>query len=322
MWAGSKSLADVDDDKKWVVRAADEIRRKLVAELLTESGDPDYTVVETRFWLEIFGTKMFSGQLDWARLCGETALVLNLKSLYGEHPVADENWQLAGECMIYYDHLYEKGYIVKELYAAIVQPRATKVPELVKYTREDLERLRPIIRGHLYEATERKDPPRYPGGHCRHCPANGVCVEAQAMLAVGVRNIELSVDKLTPEQMASILPRLNLYDALAKAIRQRAKQLAVATPGAIPGYEIKEVDSPLVITNAQGCYSTVSDLVTKEEFRQLLEVPVGALRELFCDRYSRSKNVTLRDAAEVFEERIGPYAVRGPQQARLTKVKA
>lgn len=321
-FAGTTLIKDLDSaQKQQTVLDAMKIRDRLYEAIIPTEG-ADMTFTEERFWLkDPDGLPAFSGQVDWAAWHESgKALVLDLKSLYGDTPPPESNWQILGQGVAFFQEMDRRGHKITELYAGIIQPRITHKPDLVRYTAEQLWGSVRTVQRYIYEATERPDTPRIPGNHCVFCPAAGMCVEAQSMSAMLLyESPMMAVDKLSPEQLATILPKINVIARICTQVRARAKQLAEATPGAIPGYEIKLIDSSLTIDDIQGCYEKLKHLVTKEEFRARLKMPVTSIRDLFIERYSKLHSTTIKAAAEEFEKLVAGHSSRGPQQKRLQK---
>lgn len=319
-FAGETHIEDLDSaTKQATVQAAQRIRDQLRERHVATAS---LTHKEVRFWLhDLRGQRCFSGQVDWAMITPKgLALILDFKSLFGDY-ACDSSYQLLGQACAFYQTMKKEGVIVDEILCGFIQPRVTTEPKLVRYSRVELEASIDIILRHLH-AAQIENAPRYPGNHCAKCAAAGVCLEAQSLTAmVGFNSTMPSVNRLTPEQIAAVLPQLPLIEKLCEQIRVRAKQVALTTEGAIPGYEIKYVESRQVITDINGLFGEIKDVVDKDDYRALLNLPITAVRELFCDRYSRAHNVTLKKAAEVFDERVKAHSLRGPKQPRLQKQK-
>lgn len=321
-FAGELPISDLDSaTMQATVQAAERIRDHIYEKHACNSVT-DVVKVETRYWLhDLRGRRCFSGQIDWVmRTTKGLALILDFKSLFGEY-ACDSSWQLLSQACCFYQTLKREEIIVDEILCGFIQPRVTNDPKLVRYTRVELEASIDIILRHLHAAHMGKAP-RYPGIHCGKCAAAGVCLEAQSLTAmVGFNSSLPSVNRLTPQQIATILPQLTLIELLCEQIRARAKQMALTSEGAIPGYEIKLVEARQVITDINGLFGEIKDVVEKDDYRALLNLPITAVRELFCDRWSRAHNTTLKAAAEIFDERVKAHSLRGPQQPRLQKRK-
>lgn len=321
-FSGEMDLAELDSaTKQATVQAAERIRDQLYERHMGVAA-ATLAEKEKRYWLhDLRGERCFSGQVDYvARDPRGKALILDFKSLFGQY-ACDSSWQLLSQAASFYQTMKREGVIIDEILCGFIQPRVTMEPKLVRYSRADLEASIEIILRHL-RAAQMEGSPRYPGAHCGKCAAAGVCLEAQSLTAmVGFNSSMPSVNRLTPAQIAAVLPQLPLIEKLCEQIRIRAKQMAQAQEGAIPGYEIKYVEARQVITDINGLFGEIKDVVGKDDYRALLHLPITAVRELFCDRYSRAHNTTLKKAAEVFDERVKAHSLRGPKTPRLQKQK-
>jgi len=93
--AGHAALAgeavDLDSKMEMTVEACREIADRIVKEFGFEGCE---VLKEKRFWAESNGQKICSGQVDELYFRPDMFLIIDYKTLFGEHQEAASNWQL------------------------------------------------------------------------------------------------------------------------------------------------------------------------------------------------------------------------------------
>ena len=158
-----------------------------------------------------------------------------------------------------------------EVEVVIAQPRAPHEAERLKRAVYPADGLLNDFLGTLLQAMTRAiepDPPLIVGDWCRWCPAAAHCpalrdqalnVARDAFADVplftpstalpALPTIEEAkgrfpnVADLDPSEIATILDLRGLYDAFIEAVEQRAVNVSMASPGAIPGWGLKARDT-------------------------------------------------------------------------------
>jgi hypothetical protein len=132
--------------------------------------EPDYqaaTAVEERIWSNC---GEFSGMFDLVWIGFESAVLLDYKTLHGNHPPANINWQLKTGAV-----LLRQNYGVSSVKAVLLQ--TMKAPSVAEWNEIDIEEFESEIQGRLWNRD--RDPWRAgfnPNPNlCPHCPASLSC---------------------------------------------------------------------------------------------------------------------------------------------------
>lgn len=308
----------------WVANKCQTIQLKLANKIL----GPSYSIfTETRFWIhDHAGSKIFSAKLDWVGAISGKILICDYKSLHGVTDRASENYQLLGQALAFADDdetRNKNGEIeVNEMFVAIIQPAVELKPEVCRYSVEDLIRAKKLI---LQKIDESKTigAPRIPGLHCKWCPCSSVCPESAADLMATEKRHNLSIDHLTPQMVANILPMLPSLKKRVKDFEAHAKELA--EKGELPGYEIKTQEGNRYIQSheyVQGVRNVLSDYIAKDDILPLLSLPFGELREIFIERCVSKDRCDKVAAGKLFDELMEGKCQREKPKKLLAKSKS
>jgi hypothetical protein len=124
-------------------------------------------IVEKRLW---FDCGDFSGMFDLVWLMDECAVLIDYKTLHGNHPPAHSNWQLKTGAV-----LLRQNYGVSSVTAVLLQ--TMKAPSVAEWSEIDIEDFEAEIQGRLWNRD--RDPWRAgfnPNPNlCPHCPARLSC---------------------------------------------------------------------------------------------------------------------------------------------------
>lgn len=208
------------------------------------------------------------GTLDAQALAGRRLSIIDLKYGRGVIVEVENNPQL-----FYYALgallALPPGTAVDEVEIVVVQPRASHedgqvrsqvvpVEDLLGFADKLMERAR---------ATQQPDAPLVVGDHCRFCPAIGRC-PAHLSHAVAVAQVEFDAVAepvppdprlLTPDQLADLLPKLDVLEKWLTGVRAAAFDLAAhGTP--IRGRKLVAKRANRKWTNEKEVVSYLSDL--------------------------------------------------------------
>lgn len=270
----------LEGNEAYVVGQSQRLADKAIADAgLT--GDDVKRVREQRYWLyDDEPERVCSGQLDdLVYREGEFGLVLDYKTLFGNHGSAHENEQLATQVVLAADI-----HSLKHVRAALIQPNLAedKRLTLVEFGESDIRRARINILNWCYAAMS-PDAPRIPGPvQCSYCPCRARCPEAiAAQVAIVVQSpSELS----TPENIAWLLDRANQAEQVVNAIRDRAKAM-LATGIEIPGWRLKEGGEQRKITDpARLAHVLMSAGATPEEVTAIAKIGLTDADKLYKEK--------------------------------------
>lgn len=269
--AGEVHIDELDDETAKTVQ----ICRVLELGVLKSLDMVDAVQVrEERFWLEIEGTKQFSGKPDLVAIEGTRALVIDYKT----GPVAVEsaasNMQLRALAVLVfwkYNHL-------EEITTAIIQPRAyDQQTTLTTYKIDDIWEAYYEILLILDEAQEIDAPRKASEKACRYCKAKPTCPEAQQAIT-DIAKVESNLPAIPS---ADILEKCAIAKSLIAKIEGNARKALEADPNAIEGYELKPGAIRQKITNPEGVFFKASVIgIDGQEFSAVCDVNKSKLKAL------------------------------------------
>lgn len=274
--------------------------------------------VERKFTLEklgppvdMFGTADF---VSWHRYY-HRLVVVDYKNGFRQVDVTD-NPQLR-----YYAlgalYAFDEMPQISDIEIVIVQPNSYGPPikreifsvvELIEWSIELMDRA---------VATQEPDAPLNPGSWCAEtfCPLNGKCL-AQAKRAVEVAEIEFAefvepepkrdlvfpnIETLTPDQLEIMLPRLDDFEAWAKAVREKALHF-VERGGYIGGQKLVPKRATQRWKDEEATIKYLYGAGIDEVYQKKVISPAVA-RTLLTDMVIEDSNVTLTKKSAEAEAR-------------------
>ena len=204
-------------------------------------GARDKEFVEHRFWATLgnHAEPNFSAKLDFARIVeidGRTiALVVDYKTLWGDHDIAARNLQLAGQVVALAANEWFHEAIV-----ALVQPRRWSQPSICRFTEDDINKAAESI-GALLHRCDNPFAPRTTNKHCGTCPCRSRCPEAHEELdRLAVTTVDARSVEINPIQMAALIRVCDRAQKVIAAIKARERKMIEAGVS-IPGRVVKWV---------------------------------------------------------------------------------
>jgi hypothetical protein len=242
--AGRLDAGALTPEEMDIAESCMKIEARLVAEWRERHGihadaDPEITRDSERLWLRDDDERRCSGVADVVYRWSSAALILDYKTLPGDHADGAENLQLRTlACLVDEDHAFALGAAD----VAIIQPLKTHSPTVCQYDRAALSAAR-IELIQILQRASRTDAPLNPGDHCKYCRAASICpavhkeVETLSALTINASGLTVS-----DEEMAKLRGKCGAAKKMIAAIEAEAFKRAQADPETWRklGYEIKE----------------------------------------------------------------------------------
>lgn len=291
----------LNDDQQWCYNQCRDQELILVNQFFGDATIQE--IREKRYWYEGADNKpLFSGQPDVVYLKDDKALVIDYKT--GRIPVdtAAGNWQLRSLALaVWFNHIE-----VEEVIAAIIQPRTSAVPTVVKYDFDAINQTAFDMEP-LFADVFATNAPFVAGDHCKWCRGKSICPELQnvALATIPVQitvpeHIKATVPQLVGEELATILPKVEVAQMYIDAVKAHAKQLLIEG-GTIAGYELKQGSTRREIVDPAGAFQAVSDMISAADFAGCCTVKIGELEEI----YTKATGLKKKDAKTALAEVLG-----------------
>jgi hypothetical protein len=261
-------------EQKDVLDRADAKRDELVEQISKTVDAPAVRHIhEERLWYKDpeSGENLFSGQPDDVFLFDDkrkTALILDLKSLWGHVDPPSRNWQLDGAVV-----LAAQNFGSRRAVTAILQPNRKFQPPAF-YEQE-----------HIIESTERvhellqaiHDPNAVatPGPHCARCNARIICKAALSQ-PEALTHLSRSPKDLVPHIADGLLEDLYAYgkqaESITKVIKDELKGRLKERPEDFSQFHLRPTGETTTFGDLQKVYSELKEMcgMTGDEFRSAM----------------------------------------------------
>jgi len=291
---------DGDEDADYTVKRAielkDEIREQTILKHV-EHVDELEVIKEQRLWLRNDALEQFfSGMMDHVEIhkASKTGLIIDYKTLYGDHGKAWENLQLEP-----YAVLLAEEYDLETVYVALVQPNLSldKQKTICVYNKEQIAESRVNIIQEI-EDTKKPDAPLAAGKWCDYCPANIECETCQTQTMDVVKSAEYYMQQIPSADMwQKIQTAKKIIKDMETQFKARALGMMIEDPKAIEGLRVKlgnrrkKYDVPAVfarminkvggVTFAEFCtFSLKKDAIIAYQKTRGIKTQVAAKTEL------------------------------------------
>lgn len=161
-------------------------------------------------------------------------------------------------------------------------PRAPRLNQCWTYTRPDLPRLVESIKARIAIRESRERWEFTTGDWCTYCPAALICGARRRELAT-VESAAITVESLSPADIAELLPRLKRVDKIAAAIKDRAKVLAGS--GELPGWRLVDVRGREALTGTVLDHAAALQMAgfTDAQVWECAKIDLGRAREIAAE---------------------------------------
>jgi hypothetical protein len=244
------------------------------------AGEIPPPVREQRLWIKWADGLMHSGQLDFYKIVGWRALIIEFKSLPGDVPAGPGNLQLRDQAVL----LKQAAPGLKEIITAVAQPLVTMTPEICMYQEEHLAR----ALEELYLRVHRSNQPngqRTAGEtQCKFCKAKTKCPEysqwAGAMVAPKKEIVRVPFSEWTPQMRAEFMALLPAAESWLATCKSEIKKMLKADPASVPGFRLDNGRSMSAIINPNEVHASfVREGGTTEAFMKCIEIKKGKFEE-------------------------------------------
>jgi hypothetical protein len=146
---------------------------------------------------------VFTGMADYIAVAGEHAIVIDYKTLNGDHPPADRNDQLRGLAVL----VSMRWEDVKTVRVVVIQPTKGK-PTVADYDIDALKAAKVWLNTWVKASLEGEDKPATPGDWCHFCPAKLDCSAYKAQLTTLVDNTVIGLPVEVEAQKSAVKARV------------------------------------------------------------------------------------------------------------------
>lgn len=284
LWPDPEAQVGLDHHQLQTVDMCIDWRNELLDNWI---GEGDYTShKERRIGLTILGKcvdvedgkklrLVFSGKADYTAISadGKHGLVIDYKTLHGDHPAADVNDQLRSLAVLL--HLRHN---LESVRVAIVQPWKGK-PTVADYDLEALKAAHAWVLESLKAERESTPEQTKIGEWCQHCPARVKCLQKPVLATVesktqGIEHLDPETAKkaiwaraaeLSDDELASRYKGLPIISWYAHAIEGNARARAIEGGSFAAYYTTKETNPKESIDDVKKVWGRLAALGTSAD---------------------------------------------------------
>lgn len=241
-------------------------------------------IIEKDFGFHWNGKLLFAGHPDSVRifLKPSVAVILERKMGFKKVTTADANLQL--RCYI---TLVAEQYPSANYYGVLMQPRVSSKPQIVHYTRDDVEKARHEIKAH-WDSNHAPDAPRRPSPEgCEHCLAQAVCPEFQSWAFAIEKAAHLPSAQWSDETWNEFLVKRPIVEKFLKERLDDAKLIKAANPERLPEWKLRDGAEVRHVTDIVKAWASLEFLLTQAvgkdaaaKFSACCSLAIGDLEDL------------------------------------------
>jgi hypothetical protein len=297
-WSHKKEepvTGDLCDERDKVLDSAERQVEQLVDDILTnvEAHEVSEVVHETRLW---YPDELYSGRPDRVYILNDperTAVIPDLKSLWGQVEPPAVNWQLRGTVP-----LVRHAFGSKRAVTAIIQPNREWLPPAF-YNEKRLEQAE-IASLQLIGKVDAENPIPIAGPHCARCNAQFWCPAALLMTQASAL-VTQKPKVVVPTLPDRVLERVYRYGHAAEKITKEAKSemknRVGDRPDDFPDWKLQTTGDEYKIGNLQQIFS---------ELRQLFAIPEeGPAFDTFLSIFQSAMSLSLPALSKAIAKGIG-----------------
>jgi len=264
-------------EEEYVVTRALQLRDEARA-IVFDEGHRYKITKERRYWLTHDFEKMMSGKYDEMCHDDKTALIIDYKTLNGDHGHAKANGQLLRNAVI-----VDEVFDFEEVYVALIQPNLEGENQLTmcKYDKPKLIKARKTILDWLLIYNTDGNG-RSTGEHCKFCPVRLRCPDNLGTRFELINETTDLAETITPEYMEKVDLAFKLIDDLKKNVRAKALEQLRKDPESLKGYKINKG-------------KTTTEVDTIRAWAKLVQIMGGAT-------FARACKVSMPELTKAYQE--------------------
>jgi hypothetical protein len=268
--------------------------------------------LEKRLWLNQNEDKVYSAKYDLLRqYTGGVYLLVDWKTLYGDHTPAPDNIQLLAQALA----VYRNSEGMTKMYCSLVEPFPTPTYSLVEYSTGRLEELESMVTSIISEAN--KDTTEKVVGlkQCKYCNGLAHCPDVPEAIEMARQS--------TITDLGWALEIAILAEKWASAVKSRAKE-ELGEGKEVEGWKLRSSGRTKSIGDANKCAERITDTnqLGWKEILSASSISWSKLLKVWTEKRNKSgANLTRKDAVEELEKILDGVLVEKPKAEALVKSK-
>jgi hypothetical protein len=273
--------------------------------------------LEKRIWFNENEDKLYSAKYDLLRQYdGDVYLLVDWKTLYGDHTEAQNNIQLLAQALA----VYQNTEGMKRIFCALVEPFPYPSYSLVEYSTDRLEELKELVSNIISTANSETAEKVVGLKQCKFCNGLAHCEE----VATTIQEESLCGEKgLDETSLPWALEIAILAEKWASAVKSRAKK-HLSDGDEIEGWKLRSSGNVKSISDANLCAERIMDTnqLKWEELLKASSISMSKLVKVWTEkRNENGANLKRKDAVEELEQILEGVITEKPKAEALSRVK-
>ena len=286
----------------------------LLGNVEKEIGVGDYTNqwLEKRLWLNQNEDKVYSAKYDLLReYPNGVFLLVDWKTLYGDHTPAPNNIQLLAQALA----VYRNSEGMTKMYCSLVEPFPTPTYSLVEYSTERLEALESMVTEVISKANEVTAEKVVGLKQCKFCNGLPYCPDVAEVIQ-GAKQSSIT-------DLGWALEIAILAGKWADAVKSRAKN-ELADGKKVEGWKLRSSGKIKSIDDANKCAERITDTnqLSWKEILSASSISWSKLLKVWTEkRNANGASLKRKDAVEELEKILDGVLIEKPKAEALVRSK-
>lgn len=309
---GDISLDSIEDEQQYeCTKRALWLLEKVELEVGVSNHSNQW--LEKRLWLNQNEDKVYSAKYDLLRQYGGGIyLLVDWKTLYGDHTPAPDNIQLLAQALA----VYRNSEGMTKMYCSLVEPFPSPSFSLVEYSTERLEQLENLVTTIVAEANKETAEKVVGLKQCKFCNGLAHCTEVENE----IRDIS---EKSEITDLSKALELALLADKWASAVKTRAKE-HLGEGNELEGWKLRSSGKVKSISDANLCAERIMD-TNQLQWADLLKttsISISKLIKVWMESRNESgATLNRKDAVAELEQILEGIITEKPKAEALVKAK-
>lgn len=273
--------------------------------------------LEKRLWLNQNENKVYSAKYDLLREYeGGIYLLVDWKTLYGDHTPAPDNIQLLAQALA----VYRNSEGMTKMYCSLVEPFPTATFSLVEYSTDRLEQLESLVTTIVSEANKETAEKVVGLKQCKFCNGLAHCTKVAHEIQ---EEVHAGMDLLDETSLPWALEIAVLAEKWASAVKSRAKE-ELGKGEEVEGWKLRSSGKVKSISDANSCAERIMDtnLLKWPDLLKTTSISISKLIKVWMEKRNESgATLNRKDAVAELEQILEGIITEKPKAEALVKSK-
>ncbi len=273
--------------------------------------------LEKRLWLNQNEDKVYSAKYDLLRQYeGGIYLLVDWKTLYGDHTPAPDNIQLLAQALA----VYKNSEGMTKMYCSLVEPFPSPTFSLVEYSTDRLEQLESLVTSIVSEANKETAEKVVGLKQCKFCNGLAHCADVADTIQ---EEIIAGYKALDETSLPWALEIAVLAEKWASAVKSRAKE-ELSEGNEVDGWKLRSSGNVKSISDANLCAERITNTnqLGWAEILSASSISWTKLLKVWTNKRNESgATLTRKDAVAELELILTDVLTEKPKAQSLVKSK-